>query len=88
MNHEETIGWMGVTFGAFLAFIIVSKLTFGIVSAGSGPAQPEAALYLVVAIGCYAVGSGLVLRAHDDDPGGLRETAGRLVRSESIERRG
>ena len=68
MDENETLGWMGVAFGALLAFVIVSKLTLGIVSTGVGPATPEAVLYLVIAIGCYAVGSGLVLRAQDDDP--------------------
>ena len=67
MNENETLGWMGVVFGALLAFVIVSKLTFGVVSTGLGPTTPEAVLYLVTAIGCYAVGSGLVLRAQDDD---------------------
>lgn len=67
MNQNETLGWMGVVFGALLAFVVVSKLTFGVVSAGLGPAAPEAVLYLVVAIGCYAVGSGLVLRAQADE---------------------
>jgi len=67
MNQNETLGWMGVVFGALLAFVVVSKLTFGVLSTGLGPALPEAALYVVIAIGCYAVGSGLVLRAQDGD---------------------
>lgn len=65
MNRHETFGWMGVTFGALPAFIIVAELTFAVVSTTHGPARPAAALYLVVAIGCYAVGSGLILRAQD-----------------------
>lgn len=65
MNQHETFGWMGVTFGALLAFIFGAELAFATVSAARGPARPAAALYLVVAIGCYAIGSGLILRAQD-----------------------
>ena len=67
MNHRESLGWMGVTFGALLAFVIVSKLTIGIVSTGQAPPHPEAVLYVVIAVGCYAVGSGLVVRADRSD---------------------
>ena len=71
MDQNETLGWMGVAFGALLAFVVVAKLTIGVVSTGPGPATPEAALYVVIAIGCYALGSGLVVRAQSDGSGAL-----------------
>jgi len=71
MNNKETLGRMRVTFGTFLASVIVSKLTFGIVSIGQGLAQSESVLYIGIAVNSNDIGSELVVRIHQDG----RETA-------------